>query len=259
MSPTFLPALFAALFGFSLGSFGSVLLSRIPAGETLHGRSHCPHCREMLHWYDLIPLLSFLLLKGQCRYCKKSISWKYPFMEAITALCSVLLITALAPLPIPALLALSTAAFAFLLIAFYDFETKNIPDVFIAIAFLSALLFQTFVAEVRESSSLQDAFLGAAVPLTFFGGLWLMSRGEWIGSGDILLGVAIGLLLGLKFTLLALFLAYTLGACVALVLLLSGRAQRKSRLAFGPFLSGGALLALFFGDWFLHRYYSFFV
>ncbi len=208
----------------------------------------------MLHWYDLIPIVSFLMLGAQCRYCKKSISWKYPFIEAVTALCSVLVVTSLAPLPISALLALSIVVFAFLLIAFYDFETKNIPDIFIAIAFLAALLFQTFVAEVSDGSSLRDAFLGAAVPFAFFGGLWLFSRGGWIGSGDILLGVTIGLFLGFKLTLLALFLSYIGGACVALFLLLSGRAQSKSRLAFGPFLSGSALLALFFGDTLLHWY-----
>lgn len=254
MPPTFLPTLFAALFGLSLGSFGSMLLSRIGTGESFQGRSHCPHCREMLHWYDLIPIMSFLMLGAKCRYCKKNISWKYPFIEAITALCSVLIVTSLPPMPISSLLALCIAVYVLLLIAFYDFETRNIPDVFIAIAFPAALLFQVFQAEIGISTSLRDAFLGAAVPFAFFGGLWTVSKGEWIGSGDILLGVTIGLFLGFTLTLLALFLAYIGGACVALVLLLSGRAQRKTRLAFGPFLAGGALLALFFGDKLLFWY-----
>ncbi len=231
-----------------------MLLSRMQRRETLRGRSRCPHCQKVLHWYDLIPLVSFLLLSGRCRVCKKNISWKYPLIEAATALLSLLLVTSLPPMPLLALLFLGVAAYILLLIAFYDFETQNIPDLFVTVLFLSALLYRIFHATSGPGTELRDGFLGAAIPFFFFGALCIVSHEEWIGSGDILLGVAIGLLLGVRLTLLTLFLAYIVGAFIASFLILLHLARVKTRIAFGPFLASGALLSLFFGDTLLEWY-----
>jgi leader peptidase (prepilin peptidase)/N-methyltransferase len=249
-----LSLLFIILLGLSLGSFGSMLLYRIPRGETLGGRSHCTHCQTSLHWYDLVPLMSFLALRGRCRACKKRISWKYPLIEITTALLFLFLALALPPMSIFALLFLAVATYMLILIAFEDFETQKIPDLFITIAFLSALLFRVFHAPTGGETEMRDAFLGASLPLLFFGALCIMSHEEWIGSGDILLGTMIGLLLGVKLTLLALFFAYVGGALIASLLILLHIVKAKGALAFAPFLSGGALLALFFGERFLLWY-----
>ena len=146
------------------------------------------------------------------------------------------------------------SVYCLILIAFYDFETQNIPDVFIMILLLSALLFQAVISTQGDALTMRDAFGGAAIPLLFFGTLWLLGREQWIGSGDILLGVAIGLLLGIERSIMAIFLAYIMGASVAVFLLLQGHVRRGSTMAFGPYLSAGALIALFVGADFLREY-----
>src|SRR3989344_2130907 len=244
----------AALVGFSFGSFGSVLLHRVAKGEMPLGRSQCPTCKVTLRAFDLVPILSFFFLQGRCRSCKEKISWRYPFLEAMTALlATLLLVTQYSGMPPVTFFFLSVAAYLLLIIAFYDAGTQSIPDVFLTSAFLSALLFRVLLG-IEESEALRDGFLGGAIPFLFFGALWIGSRKQWIGSGDIFLGVTIGLLLGVKLTLLALFLAYTGGAIIALCIIsLQGRGHQRT-IAFGPFLAGGALGALFFGEKILEWY-----
>ena len=232
-----LQILFTALLGVSFGSFGTMLLYRIPRGETLLGRSKCTHCEATLHWYDLIPVFSFLTLGGRCSHCGHAISWRYPFMEAVTALLFALIVAKHATGPWVTLALLLPGGYSLLLIAFYDFETKRIPDIFVAALFLIALLHQVFLLAEHPELPLRSAFTGAAIPFAFFGGLWLLSRGGWIGSGDILLGAAAGLLLGLQMTLIALFFAYLMGAIAAFLLILLRLVNKDSTLAFGPFLA----------------------
>lgn len=277
-----LPILFAALFGFAIGSFGTMLLDRMPKGEELTGRSRCPHCGTVIHARDLIPVVSFFLLGGKCRSCGKKIPWRYPYLEACMALVFALLMTKFPGQPLPLLL-LAAACTMLLLIAFYDFASERIPDAFVAVLFLAALGAAT-VRGLSDPGALRDAFLGAAIPLTFFGWLFVVgnawnqvrSRGlvqllfssslqhpeeqseemsaaekrgaGWIGSGDILLGAAIGLLLGLHGTLLTLFLAYVIGAVIVSILIVAGRVGESRTIAFGPFLSLAALTALLFGE-----------
>jgi prepilin signal peptidase PulO-like enzyme (type II secretory pathway) len=257
--PYSLQILFAALFGLSLGSFATVLLDRVPRNESILGRSNCPHCKHTLHFYDLVPIASFLLLGGACRSCKRMISWRYPVIEAITALLAALLVAHFGPEEQWILPLLGIAVFAILLIAFYDFDTQRIPDVFIIVLFLSALLYRSVHATDVFGTGLHDAFLGLSLPFAFFGGLWVMSRGNWIGSGDVLLGASIGLLLGLKLTAIAILFAYIMGALAVAFLLSLRLVQRGATIAFGPFLASGALLALFTGDAFLRQYVRLFL
>lgn len=249
-----LQILFAALLGVSFGSFGTMLLYRIPRGETFFGRSKCPQCGETLRWYDLIPVFSFLTLGGRCSHCGHAISWRYPFIEAVTALLFALVVAKHAMGPWVTLITLLLSGYSLLLIAFYDFETKRIPDVFVTVLFLAALLHQVCLLTEHPDIPLRAAFIGAAIPLAFFGGLWLLSHGGWIGSGDILLGAAMGLLLGFEMTFIALFFAYLMGAIAAFLLILLRLVDKDSTLAFGPFLASGTLLALLTGDAFLAQY-----
>src|SRR3989344_1923106 len=129
---------FAALLGLALGSFGTMLIHRVPRGETLLGRSRCPHCARTLRWYDLIPILSFFLLGGRCHACRRKISWRYPFIEATNALLFALLVSTRPLEPWWGLVLIAAATECLLLIAFYDFDTQKIPDIYIAILFLSA-------------------------------------------------------------------------------------------------------------------------
>src|SRR3989338_7033778 len=161
----------AVLIGFSFGSFGSVLLHRVARGEMPTVRSRCPACNVTLRAFDLIPLLSFLFLQGRCRACKEKISWRYPTLEASTALLvSLLLATQFFAIPFAAFFFLSVSAYLMLIIAFYDGETQSIPDVFLTGAFLSALLFRVLLG-IEESEALRDGFLGGAILFFFFGAL----------------------------------------------------------------------------------------
>jgi len=225
--------------GLVFGSFGTVLVSRIPAGRHIGGRSRCPRCKHVLGVGELIPVMSYVLLAGRCRHCKKSIGPFYPCIELASA--GLFLVAFfLDRAPLPALL-LAFSLWLMLLIAVIDARTQTIHDALN----LSFIIFS--VAHAVAIGQLQVA--GALLLALFFGAQWLVSRGKWVGSGDILLGAGIGFLLGdWENALLCLGLAYILGATAASYLLLFKKASRKSHIPFGPFLAAAALLTILFGD-----------
>lgn len=235
------------LLGLSFGSFGSVLLARVPEGRSIGGRSRCVSCGHALAWYDLIPLASYLALRGKCRSCGTHIALRYPLLELLTS--GLFLFLALHPVrPMLAVFPLAVACFMLLLIAIHDAETQSIPDAFTIALTIAALLFRSLLAWEFGWEMLLSGIGGGAALMIFFAALWLLGRGTWIGSGDILLSGALGLLLGPKLGVLALFLAYIIGAMVALILLALKKIHRKDAMAFGPFLAIGAFIALFFGE-----------
>lgn len=238
----------AAILGLLLGSFLSMLLPRLHNKESgiVGGRSHCPNCKKTLHWYELLPLISYLLQKGQCRKCKKKISAWYPFSETLSLLSFLGLAWQFpeaydfawrAPL-----------VFVMLFIFLYDLRFKEIHDLIMLPGILYATLFAWQVGD------LQSALIGAAIAFVFFGLQWLASRGQWLGSGDILIGLFIGLALGWPKTLLALFISYLLGSLIGIVLILKQKANGKTALPLGPFLVIGTLIAALWGseiiDWY---------
>ncbi len=256
--PLNLQLIFAGLLGLCFGSFGTMLLWRIPRRESFGGRSCCTQCNHILEWYDLIPVVSYFILLGRCRYCKKVISTRYLAIEVCTTALFFLFAYKFRDLELILLAPLVTAAYCTLLIAFYDSSTKRIPDALITVMVLAALFYQVGKsALVSNPEILRDAFLGAGIFFIFFGGLWLIRFGKLIGSGDVLLGTSIGIILGLKGSFLALFLAYIIGALIASVLLLMNKVDRKDALPFGPFLSCGALLTIFLNEWLLSTFGGF--
>lgn len=237
-------ALTFALLGLAFGSFGNVLLLRFASGESITGRSHCVHCGRSLAWFDLIPVVSFTLLQGTCRYCKKPISWQYPLVEAVSA---ILFVAALAAFPYDMLAALALALllWGLLLIVLFDAWYQLIPDLFTLIVFAAACGLTFLHGDILASA------IGCVIALSWFGLQWIVSRGRIVGSGDILLGASLGLWLGWKETIVMLFLSYILGAVIGVYLIASGKATRKSRIAFGPLLALGAVIAtLGIGDWY---------
>jgi prepilin signal peptidase PulO-like enzyme (type II secretory pathway) len=242
-----IPIIFALL-GLTFGSFGSVLIVRLPARQSIRGRSRCPRCRHLLSVYDLLPLLGYLLCRGHCRYCRKPISFLYPFVELASAGLFILALFLASTITTALLLALSL--WLLLLTVLVDMRTSTIPDSLslTLIAFAIAL----GLARGHPSTSLGASGLEIAGPLLFFlffGGQWLLSHGRWMGSGDILLGLGIGFLVSdTARSLLLLALAYVLGAAVAVFLLITKRATRKSSVPFGPFLAVATVLTLVFGE-----------
>lgn len=241
------------LFGLGLlfGSFLSVLITRLHTGKPgiLTGRSQCPKCGKKLGILELIPLFSYLFQGGRCRKCKKTIGWHYPVLELSTgALFAGMAFAGFDPLPLTLFYGL-----VLIFIFFYDLLYLEIPDEVmmpaIAIAFMASFLPQT--------PTWIDAVQGAGALVTFFLLQIVVSKGKWLGGGDLRIGAFMGLMLGLTQGLLALFIGYLIGAVVSVFLLLMGWADRKTMVPFGPFLVLGTLITLWYGPELLTAYLNF--
>lgn len=239
--------IFVALFGVALGSFGNVVVLR-GIGKSASGRSKCPKCKHTLSAMDLIPVLSFIMLGGRCRYCRKPISWQYPLVELASALLFVLaFVHVLAEgsgwgldVLVSGLL-LAIALWLLLLIAVFDGRTGLIPDE------LNLPLLAVGIAYTYVTGGMP--WMALVVCGGFFLFQWIVSRGTWVGSGDIILAAGIGALVGtVPQALLVLLLAYIMGALVASALLVRRRKTLKSSLAFGPFLAGAGMVVALWGD-----------
>lgn len=228
-----------AVFGAILGSFLNVLLYRYNTGRSaMRGRSMCMHCGQKLGAGDLIPLLSYLYLRGACRYCHSHISFQYPAVEAAAAALSVLVYL---QHPEPAQYALGLAVWLTLLfIVVYDLRHQIIP--WSASGLLSALvLLHVFIFQFSVSNLWAGPALAAPLLL-----LSLVSRGRWMGWGDGPLELCLGWLLGFTAGLTALFIAFWVGAVVGIALsVLSKSYTMKSEVPFAPFLILGAVCAYF--------------
>lgn len=238
----------AALFGLGIGSFLNVVVLRLKKSETLLGRSHCPKCQHQLPWHELIPVLSYLMLRGQCSRCSKKISFQYPLVELITASMFVMLSIWFWNEPLQ--LGIYTVYTTILLTIFiYDLKYYLILDIFtipgIVLAFIGGLLLDI---------SVLNLFIGMAVGGGLFLVQYVISRGKWIGGGDIRLGVLMGLMLGWPTILVGLFVAYVIGALVAVGLMLGGKKNMKDALPFGTFLSAATVFSFIFGHDIIHWY-----
>ncbi|MBI5470052.1 prepilin peptidase [Candidatus Kaiserbacteria bacterium] len=252
------------LLGLIIGSFLNVIVLRKGA-RPITGRSSCMSCGYTLHWYDLIPIVSWLALRGRCRKCGSCVSIQYPLVEASTAILFALLapisiIGFSLPFPIDILFVLDYLAIvAFLVaIAAYDFLHTIIPDgwaySFGALAFVSQLLTPLPI----DFPWMQFFLAGpiAASPLFF---LWLVSGGRWMGLGDAKLSLGIGWLLGPIVGLEAVMFSFILGTVILVPLMLAERAithmrgfsvavrglTMKSEVPFGPFLILSCLIFWF--------------
>ncbi|MFH1180805.1 MAG: prepilin peptidase [bacterium] len=245
------------IFGLIVGSFLNCAIYRLEKGEScLHGRSYCPLCRHQLSWLDLIPLLSFLFLKGKCRYCQKKISWQYPLVEMATGLLFVLNVRIsdfLSSFNVWEIGYLDIIACFLIIIFVYDLKYYIIPDKVIYPAIGIALIFDLLRSDFQWKSDFLISAVGAAA---FFLAIVLISRGKWMGAGDIKLAFLMGLFLGWPSIAVALFLAFLSGAIIGVGLVFAKKKELKSEIPFGPFLVGGAFIALFCGqniiNWYLN-------
>ena len=254
---------FIFLFGLAIGSFLNCVIYRLEKGENfIMGRSHCPHCGHVLSWQDLIPIFSFLFLRGKCRYCQKPISWQYPLVEISTGL---LFLTTynlqLTTYNLQNLLVFSYWLFVvccLVIIFVSDLKHYIIPDRVIYPAIVIAFLYNIHQFAIDNQQLTINNFLFAFGAAAFFLTIVLISRGKWMGVGDIKLAFFMGLFLGWPKILFALFLAFFIGAIIGVGLIIFGKKTLKSEIPFGPFLVSGTFLALFFGqkilDWYLNLF-----
>lgn len=247
--PTSLIIGFAVL-GLLVGSFLNVLIARFKALETVVAtRSHCPSCKRQIPWYDLVPLLSFVLLWARCRYCREKISWQYPIIELLTAglVVHLVLVFGLTWLTLGYFL-----VFALLLvIAAIDSRHYVIPDEFMLPAIAVAVAVSLAVFKTTPLAIIYGLLAGGGL-LAFF---VIISRERWMGMGDIGLGVVMGLLGGWPGVIAGLVTAFGLGSLVGMLGLAAGRKGLKDKIPFGPFLVVGSYVAALWGselvEWYL--------
>jgi leader peptidase (prepilin peptidase)/N-methyltransferase len=240
----------ALVLGAVVGSFLNVVIVRLPRGQSVvRPPSHCGACGKPIRWFDNIPVLSFLWLRGRCRVCQTQISWRYPVIEATTAILFALTAGRLGS----GFELLESWLFVVVLIAIaaIDLEHQIIPDS-ISLPAIAAGLALSFLAPSRTwTDSLLGIAVGAGLPFAVI----IISRGG-MGGGDMRLGALIGAFLGWQLALLSFFMAVLLGGLVATALLLAGRRGRKDRIPFGPFLAWSGVMSLLWGDALLRWYWS---
>lgn len=239
--------------GLIFGSFLNVVIYRLNQKKSfLAGRSFCPNCHKMINWYDNIPLLSFFLLFGRCRFCQKKISWQYPLVELLTGLIFLWLFWQFG-LSLKFLINLVFAGFL-LVIFVYDLKYYLILDQITVPAIVFA-----FLANLYLGLGFWSLFFGAVLGGSFFALQFFVSGGKWVGDGDIRLGILMGLMLGWQFLLVALFLAYLFGAIVGLILIFLKKKEISSKIPFAPFLTFATLITLAYGQdllsWYLNLIY----
>ena len=266
------------IFGLIIGSFLNVIIFRLENGEKIiNDRSRCLHCKHTLSWLDLIPILSFMFLKGKCRYCHSKISWQYPLVEIATGALFVLIFNISAQIE-PVLswqFYLSIFYYfyissAFIVIFVYDLKHYIIPDKIIYPAIIITTTFHLFSEFITTNnfqfpiSNFQSIFnsqflnflFAAILASGFFYAIIIITKGKGMGGGDVKLAFLMGLLLGWPVILLSIFLAFILGSVIGIFLILIGRKRMKSMIPFGPFLIIGTFIGLFWGEeiikWYLN-------
>ncbi len=233
--------------GAVLGSFLNVLIDRLSTGRSfVRGRSYCEHCKKTLHAPELIPILSYLFLRGRCRHCKTKIPARLFFVEMFSAflLPSVYLYSAGYPQNLWVVPFLFLVLWAYMGIFFADFEYGIIPDLLIGIAILVTIPYLIIAGQPFLNHLL--AGLGA---FTFFLLLNLFTKGKGMGLGDVKLAFSMGFFLGFPLIVVSLYTAFLTGAALAIILVI----WRKLRffggtIPFGPFLIFSLFFAFFLGN-----------
>lgn len=249
---------FIFLFGLFLGSFLNCLIWRLRVGESILGRSYCPNCRKQIPWHDNVPVLSFIFLKGRCRYCKERISIQYPLLEIIFALLFLLVFLSLSPINTASFQSILSLVrdwlfiFVLAIVFVYDLRWQEVPMIIIWPAIIILFLLSSLI-----ETTLLTVILSTIIASLFFLFQYLLTKGKGLGEGDIWLGALLGSrFVDFKALSLAIFSAYMIGSIFAIFLLIKKKKDFKSKLPLGPFLVLGALISLFFGEKIINWYLS---
>ncbi|MEK7171236.1 MAG: prepilin peptidase [Patescibacteria group bacterium] len=248
----------AFLFGLAYGSFLNVVILRFDDWQAIvKTRSHCPNCKTLLSWWDLVPLLSFSYLLGKCRYCRKPISWQYPIVELLTAALIaagyyLLFITQSLAMwqSVVGLAALILVIGAMVTIFVHDLTEMMVPDLMANILLIAAIIY-ALVVHQDYMGSVYAAAMGF-VPIML---LVYPSRGKWMGEGDVKIAGALAILVGWPSAVVFMVAAFMIGGAFGSIALLTHKVKMKTAVPFGPFLILAAIIALFWGgnivDWYL--------
>ncbi|MDP2855677.1 MAG: prepilin peptidase [bacterium] len=296
--------IFTGLLGLVVGSFINVLTLRWNPVEDnqvkkiVRGRSRCLHCGKNLRWFELIPILSFIFLRGRCRYCHKKLFLQYPLVEGLTAL----IFTGVAwrilnfnffsyhffsdPRANFWVAAIIITWFfyaaVFITLSVIDLRHYLLPDKIIfpaiAVSLLANVSFYSLSLTRGNSfpkhglnflgsyadvvnihfNALTSAIAGAIVLFSFLFLIYVLSRGRAMGFGDVKLAILMGLMLGFSAGIVSLLLSFVVGAVVSLIIVLTTKKKLKDAVPFGPFLALGVLAVFFFGQTITNFYFSLF-
>ena len=237
---------FGAAIGLCIGSFLNVVIYRLPIGQSIvTPPSRCRKCGYQLQWYDNIPVLSWLFLRGRCRKCGVGVSIQYPIVELITGALFVLVVWMTPPGP---LLATRLILVGILIVLFgIDLEHQILPNV-ITLPGIAIGVLLSLIAPPGWKDALIGVVLGGGVLYAIAGAYYLWRREEGMGMGDVKMLAMIGAFLGWKAVLVTLVLSSFAGAIIGLALMAAQRGSMKFALPFGTFLAIGAIVAMLAGE-----------
>lgn len=246
------------IYGLIIGSFLNVCIYRIPREESIaFPSSHCPTCDTSLKWYDNIPLVSYIFLRGKCRYCRTKISIKYPMIELLNALIYLLLFYKF-KLSIDFLF-YALIASTLIVVTFIDLKEMIIPDRLVITILILSILHKTLNYIVYKTPiNLIDSMLGILLAGGLFLIIVIISNGG-MGGGDVTLIGSLGFVFGLKYILLTIFLSFCLGALISIGLLGFKIKTRKDPIPFGPFIVLSFFIVLLYGDSIIDLYIELFI
>jgi leader peptidase (prepilin peptidase)/N-methyltransferase len=246
---------FIFFIGMCIGSFLNVCIYRIPAGKSIvRPASACPKCGAVIRWYDNIPLLSYLILRGRCRGCDTRISIRYPIIEV---LCGLFAMTCGLQYGygLPALVYFILIA-ALLVITFIDIDHRIIPDIIslpgIPLGFICSFL----LPQLKWSDSLIGILAGGGSLLAVAWGYQLITGKDGMGGGDVKLLAMIGAFLGWKGVLFTIMASSLIGTVIGVVLMMRSGKDMKMAVPFGPFLATGAIIYIFWGPRLVEWYFN---
>ena len=244
-------SIFSFLFGAVVGSFLNVVILRLPEQDQsiAFPASHCPRCKTPLHWYENIPIMSYLFLRGRCRTCREKISIQYPLVELGMALLSLALFRQFGP-------SLSYLVYfvfiaALMVIIVIDIHHQIIPDIISLPGIVLGFLASFFIPEVTWQQSALGILLGGGIlyAIAFF--YYLLTKRDGMGGGDIKLLAMIGAFLGWQSLLFVIFASSLTGSIVGIAAMFRQKKGGQTRVPFGPFLATSAMAWLFFRPWIL--------
>lgn len=241
---------FVIVYGLLIGSFLNVCIFRIPKNQSISfPPSHCTSCKNKIKWYDLIPVISYIILKGKCRYCSEKISIQYPIIEIITA-------SMFYGLYYKYGLTITFFKYA-ILVCFLivcgviDFFTT---DVYLKVTLPGIVIGFIFaIYEIIKYGNITNYLLGAIISWGIIALIILITKG--MGWGDAEICLMAGIFLGFKLSLLMIFLSFIFGAVGGILLIILKKKSRKDMIPFGPFIALATIFTIFFGNYFLNYYY----
>ena len=239
--------LFAFAIGLAMGSFGNVLIHRLPLGKSIvFPKSRCPACDTAIRWYDNVPVLSYLILRGRCRSCGEPISWRYPGVEALTGLlfAGVVYRYGIGPMTVPLLL----FAWALVVITVIDLDHRIIPDVISLPGTAAGLAVSFLPGSPRPVDAIIGSVAGAGFLFFVLYAYEKITGDEGMGMGDVKLMAMIGAFLGWQALPVTVLVSSLTGSLTGIGFAVAkGEPVRKFPVPFGPFLAFGAVVHMFFG------------